>query len=83
MREWSLEQEFEIYKERHKTTMVQAKMITHYRDLQQTGVQIPDFMQVPPEKLAERDILELVCRKPLIFESLYNIAWEEYAECLP
>ena len=30
--------------------MVQAKIITHYRDLQETGTQIPDFMQVPPEK---------------------------------
>ena len=83
MQNMSLELEFEMYKERHKTTMVQAKIITHYRDLQQTGVQIPDFMQIPPEKLAERDILDLVCCKPLIFESLYNIAWEEYAECLP
>lgn len=83
MRELSLEKEFEIYKMIHKATILQAKMTNHFRDLQETGVQIPFFMQDSPEKKAENEVQNLLCRNPLAFESLYQSAWQEYAECLP
>ena len=83
MKELSLEKEFEIYKMIHKTSILEAKMINHFRDLQETGVQIPFFMQDSPEKRATNEVQNLLCRNPLAFESLYQGAWQEYAECLP
>lgn len=83
MQELSLEFEFEIYKIIHKTTILQAKMTNHYRDLQGTGIQIPFFMQKSPEQRAEEDVLDLMCKNPDAFNSLYERAWSEYAECLP
>ena len=82
-REISLESEFELYKQLHKTTILQAKITTYYRNLQNTGITIPDFMQVPPEKLAEKEVLQLMCYSPKTFDSLYEHAWREYAEFLP
>lgn len=83
MQEISLEREFELYKWMHMTTILQAKMTVHYKNLQETGVRIPEFMTVPAEKLAEREVLQLMCYNPKAFESLYKDAWNEYAECLP
>ena len=82
-RELSLESEFELYKQLHKTTILQAKIKTYYRNLQNTGVKIPEFMTVPPEKLAEKEVLQLMCYSPRTFDSLYEHAWSEYAEYLP
>lgn len=83
MKELSLEKEFEIYKMVHKTTILQAMMINHFRDLQETGVQIPFFMTKSPEKRADEEIENLLYKNPMAFESLYLGAWQEYAECLP
>lgn len=83
MKELSLEAEFKIYKNTHKVAILQAKMTNHFRDLQETGIQIPFFMQESPEIRAEREVQNLLCRNPLAFESLYQGAWQEYAECLP
>ena len=82
-RELSLESEFELFKQLHKTTILQAKITTYYRNLQNTGITIPEFMQVPPEKLAEKEVLQLMCYSPKTFDSLYEHAWREYAEFLP
>lgn len=83
MQDLSLEFEFNIYKMIHKTTILQAKMTNHFRDLQETGIQIPFFMQKSPEKRAEEEVQNLLCRNPQAFETLYQGAWQEYAECLP
>ena len=83
MRELSLEAEFKIYKDIHKVTILQAKMTNHFRDLQETGIQIPFFMQKSPEKRAEEEVQNLLCKNKEAFESLYLGAWSEYAECLP
>lgn len=83
MQDLSLEFEFNIYKMIHKTTILQAKMTNHYRDLQGTGIQIPFFMQKSPEKRAEEEVQNLLERNKEAFESLYLSAWNEYAECLP
>ena len=82
-RELNLESEFELFKQLHKTTILQAKITTYYRNLQNTGVKIPEFMTVPPEKLAEKEILQLMCYSPKTFDKLYEHAWSEYAEYLP
>lgn len=83
MREMSLEFEFELYKMIHKTTILQAKMTNHYRDLQGTGIQIPFFMTKSPEQRAEEEVQNLLDKNPMAFEILYQGAWQEYAECLP
>lgn len=83
MKEWSLEDEFKIYRDMHKTTILQAKMTNHFRDLQETGIQIPFFMQKTPEKRAEEEVQNLLDKNREAFESLYLSAWNEYAECLP
>ena len=79
----SLEKEFELYKQLHKTTILQAKITTYYRNLNETGIKIPEFMTVPPEKLAEKEVINLMCYSPKTFDSLYEHAWSEYAEYLP
>ena len=48
-RELSLEKEFALFCQLHKTTILQAKITTYYRNLQETGIKIPEFMTVPPE----------------------------------
>lgn len=83
MRELSLEDEFKIYVKIHKATILQAKMTNHFRDLQETGVQIPFFMSRSPEQRAEAEVQNLMDKNPFAFESLYLDAWNEYAECLP
>lgn len=83
MKEITLEKEFELYKQMHKTTILQAKIATYYENLQNTGVRIPEFMVTSPIKLAERDVINLLCYSPKSFDKLYEIAWKEYAECLP
>ena len=82
-REISLESEFELYKQLHKTTILQAKITTYYRNLNETGIKIPEFMTIPPEKLAEKEVLQLMCYSPKSFDKLYELAWSEYAEFLP
>ena len=82
-KELSLEKEFALYCQLHKTTILQAKITTYYRNLQNTGIKIPEFMTVPPEKLAEKEVLQLMCYSPKTFDSLYENAWREYAEYLP
>lgn len=83
MIELTLESEFEIYKQIHKTTILQAKITTYFKDLQNTGVKIPEFMTIPAEKLAEKEVVNLICNSPKLFNTLYENAWREYAEYLP
>lgn len=83
MQEIPLEKEFELYKWMHMSTILQAKITVYYKNLQETGVNIPHFMQTSPEKMAEKEVLQLMCYNPKTFESLYKHAWQEYAEYLP
>ena len=77
-----LSKEFELFKQLHKTTILQAKITTYYKNLQETGVRIPEFMTVPAEKLAENEVIQLLCYSPKLFNTLYERAWHEYAEYL-
>lgn len=80
MEELTLEKEFEIFTQIHKTTILQAKIATYYRKLQETGAIIPEFIYISPEKLAEKEIIQY---SPKLFDRLYEQAWSEYAEYLP
>ena len=82
-KELSLEKEFALYCQLHKTTILQAKITTYYKNLQETGTRIPEFMIIPAEKLAEKEVINLMCYSPKSFDRLYDIAWREYAEYLP
>ena len=82
-KELSLEKEFALFCQLHKTTILQAKITTYYRNLQNTGIKIPEFMTVPPEKLAEKEVLQLMCYSHKTYDNLYEHAWREYAEYLP
>ena len=82
-KELSLEKEFALYCQLHKTTILQAKITTYYKNLQETGTRIPEFMTIPAEKLAEKEVINLMCYSPKSFDRLYEIAWREYAEYLP
>ena len=82
-REISLEKEFALFCQLHKITILQAKRTIYYKNLNETGIKIPEFMTVPPEKLAEKDVLQLMCYSPKSFDRLYELAWSEYAEFLP
>lgn len=83
MIEYTLEQEFEHYKETHKKTILQAKMTAYHRTKQESGLKIPFFMTKSPEKKAKEDVEDLFKKAPFAFEQLYERAWNEYAECLP
>ena len=83
MQELTLELEFEIYKELHKITILQARLTQYYYSLQNTGVTVPFFMQEPPEKRAAKDIENLLTDNIEEFERLYNHAWGEVAALLP
>jgi hypothetical protein len=83
MREWSLDAEFKIYKDIHRMTILQAKLITYYRTVQESGIKIPFFMLESPEKRAEREVQELFDKDKETFNALYEKAWAQYAECLP
>ena len=83
VRELSLEKEFALYCYIHKITILQAKITTYYRNLNETGIKIPEFVTVPPEKLAEKEVINLMCYSPKTFDKLYEHAWREYAEYLP
>ena len=83
MIKWSLEDEFKIYADIHKTAILQAKMTTYYRAIQESGITIPFFMLESPEKRAEREVQELFDKDKDAFNALYEQAWAQYAECLP
>lgn len=83
MRERTLEDEFEFYKLRHKTTILQAKLTLYYKTIQESGIKIPFFMLESPEKKAEKEVQKLFGKNRLAFEMFYEKAWNEYAECLP
>ena len=84
MQEVSLEKEFEFYKKRHKGAILMAQKALFYKDLQETGTKIPDFMTTDPLLLAQKDIVELTLFNPEeVVNDLYEKAWKEMAYKLP
>ncbi len=83
MKEYSLEYEFFLYKLIHKKSVLTGKLAAYYQIMQETGVNIPFFMQEDPIKKAEAEVNNLFCEDRETFENLYEEAWQQYAECFP
>jgi hypothetical protein len=78
-----LEEEFSQFVAIHKLAILKAKIIDYYRTLEQTGINIPDFMRDDtPEKKADKDIKNLLLTDINKFNSLYEKAWGELAPLL-
>ena len=81
----TLEEEFEQYKAVHKYSVLKAKIMDYYTTLDQGQINLPDFLRDDtPEKLADRDLKELMSLKDggVKFNRLYENAWNEIAEVL-
>ena len=68
----------------HKYSVLKAKIIKYYQDLEDTGcVNIPDFLRDDsPEKLADRELKRLIMNPNGLgeFNRLYEIAYKDVAE---
>ena len=79
----NLEREFEEFKALHKYAILKAKMMDYYNTIQQGEVNLPDFMRDDtPEKLADKELRNLVVNDINKFNSLYEKAYEEIAPIL-
>lgn len=82
----TLEREFEEYKALHKYAVLKAKVMDYYNTLEQSQVNLPNFMRDDnAEKLADRELRRLVLLDDNLatFNRLYERAWEEIAEVMP
>jgi hypothetical protein len=78
-----LENEFEQFKALHKYAILKAKMMNYYETVQQGQINLPDFMRDDtPEKLADKDLKDLVLNDINKFNSLYEKAYTELAPIL-
>ena len=78
-----LEREFEEFKSLHKYAILKARIMNYYETLQQGEVNMPDFMRDDtPEKLADRDLKNLVLNDINKFNDLYEQAYTEIAPLL-
>ena len=78
--------ELDTYKTIHRYSIVKAKLVKYYKDLEQGQINIPDFLRNDsPEKLADRDIQEMLTidNGTNEFLELYDKVWNEVAEFLP
>lgn len=82
MNELTLEREFEIFVQLHKQSIVEAKLISFYKDMVNTGITIPNFMEKPAEIKAREHLLELI-NEPEKFNRMYECIWNEVKEVLP
>ena len=78
----SLEQEFEDYKFIHKSSIVLGYLLKFYKDEQETGINIPEFLDKTPEEKAQEHYYKLLANNN-IFEKVYNGCWEKYGVLLP
>lgn len=82
----TLELEFEEYKAIHKYSILKARIIQYYRDIEANTVTVPDFQRrgQTPEDLADRD-LRLMLASPeglKEFNRLYELAYQDLAGVL-
>lgn len=81
--EITLEEEFTQYVAIHKISILKAMMIKYYKTLEINDIVLPDFQRNDsPEKLADRDIKNLILYDFKRFNSLYEKAWAELAPIL-
>ena len=81
MEELTLEKEFEFWKLSHMHDVLFVRMVQYYRDLQTTGVTLPEFMIDPPDVLATREMNNILANNDRThFYNLYEKAYQELAE---
>lgn len=76
MDEYSLEKEFEFWKQLHMQGIVLGALLNYYRDLVGTNA-VPTNDDV--EVLAKTKLLEFL-NDPARFNKIYNEVWEAYKE---
>lgn len=80
--DYDLSKEFEIHKLLHKQRIVESKLEYFYRDMANTGINIPSFMDETPEEKARKQVLLLLNDREK-FERTYNCIWEEIKYAMP
>ena len=78
----ALEKEFNIYRDIHKMSIVEAKLMCFYRDMASTGVTIPNFMDKSIEEKAREHLFNLLNDREK-FERTYECVWNEIKWSLP
>ena len=78
MEEYTLEDEFNFYANKHRKNTLKADMTRHYTDLYKTGVQIPEFMvNKTPTQMAEEQLVSVVANtNSLALKNLYEQAYQ-------
>ncbi len=78
----SLEQEFEEQVFIHKSSIVLGCLLKFYKDEQEIGVSIPEFLDKSPEEKAQEHYFKLLANNNK-FNDIYNSCWEKYGALLP
>lgn len=78
----TLEQEFEEQVFIHKSSIVLGCLLKFYKDMQETGVNIPEFLDKSPEEKAQEHYYKLLANNNK-FNEAYNDCWEKYGALLP
>lgn len=80
MEELTLEREFEFWKLNHMHDVLFVRMVQYYRDLQSTGVTLPEFMVESPDVLERREMNNILANNDrTYFYNLYEKAYQELA----
>ena len=80
MEEMSLEKSFEFYKLQHMYDILFIRITNYYRDLQTTGVTLPEFMVEAPDVLARREMNNILANSNKEdFYNLYEKAYQDLA----
>lgn len=77
-----IEKEFMQRELLHKYTVVKAKVLQYYEDLQNNGVTIPEFMsnEKTPEEKAHDYVVDITLKG--LLNQKYELAWQEIAPFL-
>jgi hypothetical protein len=78
----TLEQEFEDQVFMHKSSIVLGCLLKFYKDEQETGVNIPEFLDKSPEEKAQEHYFKILANNNK-FNEIYNDCSEKYGALLP
>ena len=78
----TLEHEFEERVFIHKSSLILASLLAYYKDINKTGVTIPEFLDLSPEEKAKMHYFKLLANKNE-FNNIYEQCWNKYGELLP
>lgn len=66
----------------HKSGVVMGALLTYYKGLAETGVNIPEFMDDTPLEKAQQHYFKLLGNKNA-FNEMYEKCWDKYGAILP